>query len=382
MRLGDVRTTASPPWTAHQDTTLTDIENFNGNKVLSYGWAGGARGVSRSLPESAIVENNETATLFFRINSKTDDPDHNVGLGDQASTGTADFADFEAQLRLKQGTTAGTFALDARNGGAFTATLSSGLAINSWYNIWMVVNQSTDTYDLYMNTGTGAATAGNKLNATPLAFRNGTANPLQFDPGHFEQRSDRQRRAGRRLRLSHGLRPDESGRRLRSGTRLDGGDAHDRRQLHAEHRGHAASRSSRSRCITTCSTSSARSNLAGTLHVALAVGAASFAAGDEFDILDFGSLDGLFDAVVLPTLGAGLVWDNSQLLTDGVLAVAVGVPGDFNEDGQVDAADYTVWRDSSGQVGAGLAADGNRDLHVDDGRLRAVEGELRCVAGW
>ena len=29
-----------------------------------------------------------------------------------------------------------------------------------------------------MNTGTNAATAGNKLNATPLAFRNGTAGEL------------------------------------------------------------------------------------------------------------------------------------------------------------------------------------------------------------
>jgi len=79
-----------------------------------------------------------------------------------------------------------------------------------------------------------------------------------------------------------------------------------------------------------------------------------------------GSLNGIFDGVTLPALGAGLVWDNSRLLSDGILAVAAGVPGDFNADGQVDASDYTVWRDAFGQTGAGLAADGNRDLHVDD----------------
>jgi hypothetical protein len=39
--------------------------------------------------------------------------------------------------------------------------------------------------------------------------------------------------------------------------------------------------------------------------------------------------------------------------------------GDYNDDGAVDAADYTVWRDTLGQSGTGLAADGNRDNRVD-----------------
>ena len=43
------------------------------------------------------------------------------------------------------------------------------------------------------------------------------------------------------------------------------------------------------------------------------------------------------------------------------------VPGDFNRDGIVNTADYSVWRDSMGQSGAGLAADANADGHVDDG---------------
>ena len=35
--------------------------------------------------------------------------------------------------------------------------------------------------------------------------------------------------------------------------------------------------------------------------------------------------------------------------------------GDYNHNGIVDAADYTVWRDSSATSGSGLAADGNGD---------------------
>jgi phospholipase/lecithinase/hemolysin len=60
-----------------------------------------------------------------------------------------------------------------------------------------------------------------------------------------------------------------------------------------------------------------------------------------------------------------LFWDDLHpttaahaLLAEQAL-LALRLPGDFNGDGIVDAADYTVWRDASGQIGAGLAADGD-----------------------
>ena len=40
-----------------------------------------------------------------------------------------------------------------------------------------------------------------------------------------------------------------------------------------------------------------------------------------------------------------LVWNTVQLYTTGVLGLAAaGVPGDYNHNGTVDAADYVVWR--------------------------------------
>lgn len=45
--------------------------------------------------------------------------------------------------------------------------------------------------------------------------------------------------------------------------------------------------------------------------------------------------------------------------------VSWAIPGDYNGDGCVDLADYTVWADSYGMTGEGLAADGNGDLQVD-----------------
>ena len=51
----------------------------------------------------------------------------------------------------------------------------------------------------------------------------------------------------------------------------------------------------------------------------------------------------------------------------------VYVPGDFNNNGVVDAADYTVWRDALGQTGEGLDADFDNSNSID-----AIDYE----AGW
>ena len=45
--------------------------------------------------------------------------------------------------------------------------------------------------------------------------------------------------------------------------------------------------------------------------------------------------------------------------------IAVFLPGDYNGNGTVDAADYTVWRNSLGQSGSGLAADGDGNRIID-----------------
>src|SRR5262249_40466623 len=41
------------------------------------------------------------------------------------------------------------------------------------------------------------------------------------------------------------------------------------------------------------------------------------------------------------------------------------LPGDYNGNGTVDTADYIVWRDSIGQSGMGLAADGDGNTMID-----------------
>jgi hypothetical protein len=88
------------------------------------------------------------------------------------------------------------------------------------------------------------------------------------------------------------------------------------------------------------------------------------ASGNSFDILDWGSLAGTFTTLQLASLAGGLNWNTSQLYSTGVLTVG-GVLGDYNHNGIVDAADYTVWRDTLGQTGLKLEADGDGDGIVD-----------------
>ena len=87
--------------------------------------------------------------------------------------------------------------------------------------------------------------------------------------------------------------------------------------------------------------------LGGTLNVSLING---FRTGCERCVSHSSattSSTGTFAATNLPSLGGGNSWQLNYL-SDGVelkvVAGAVGVPGDFNNNGVVDAADYVLWR--------------------------------------
>ena len=85
-------------------------------------------------------------------------------------------------------------------------------------------------------------------------------------------------------------------------------------------------------------------SLGGTLNVSLINGFTPVA-GQTFDLLDWGALAGTFSTLTLPALGGSLTWNTSSLYINGTLSVvASGLPGDFNQNGVVDAADYVVWR--------------------------------------
>src|SRR5262249_8615010 len=83
-------------------------------------------------------------------------------------------------------------------------------------------------------------------------------------------------------------------------------------------------------------------SLRGALDVSLINGFRP-AAGNTFDILDWGALSGTFASVQLPDLNGRIVWDASQLYTTGTLSVQhTFYAGDINRDSRVDAADISA----------------------------------------
>lgn len=109
----------------------------------------------------------------------------------------------------------------------------------------------------------------------------------------------------------------------------------------------------------------ATAQLDGLLAVSL-VGGFVPSLSDVFDIVTGGGALGAFATTSTPVLGSHLDWHVFYVGGDVSLAVVPIQTGDYNADGIVDAADYTVWRDTFGVSGIGLAADSNFDGVIDN----------------
>lgn len=95
--------------------------------------------------------------------------------------------------------------------------------------------------------------------------------------------------------------------------------------------------------------------------------------GDEFALIGYQSPGDVFDQVILPELPGDLEWrvtyGPSELIAAVVLAA---IDGDFNGDGRVDAADYSVWRDNLGNPDESVlmgAGDGMNGVDMGDYQL-------------
>jgi autotransporter-associated beta strand protein len=112
-------------------------------------------------------------------------------------------------------------------------------------------------------------------------------------------------------------------------------------------------------------TASGTAALGGTLDVDLIDGFTP-EPGDVFQFITAaGGVSGSFTSASLPALD-GASWHLKYNPNSVLLQVAI--TGDYNADDTVNAADYTVWRNSLHQSGPGLAADGNGDnmiTHAD-----------------
>ena len=126
--------------------------------------------------DSLAIPDGQTGTLFFRFQSPGNVPDETIGLSDVASP--SDWSHYEPTTRIypdtggnvkAQGRNFGSYQDMSLNGGA------NGLAPETWYHMWMVCNNATDTVDFYIH---GGGITNQRLVATEFGFRNGTTDPL------------------------------------------------------------------------------------------------------------------------------------------------------------------------------------------------------------
>ncbi len=103
-------------------------------------------------------------------------------------------------------------------------------------------------------------------------------------------------------------------------------------------------------------------------------------AGDRFTLLSGSSLTGDFASLKLPSLSSGLTWYTDRTPSSFTLVAApASLAGDYSRNGVVDAADYTLWRDTLGQTTDSLAADGDASGVIDAADLAFWQARINSL---
>lgn len=119
------------------------------------------------LPASSVITDNTTKTFYFRFYATTNAIDQSLGL--TSVDAPVNFANFNSQMALVRGNVL------VRNAGANTDV--GDFVANTWYYVWIVVNNTTNTSTVYMKSTAADATVSDRI-ALNYAFRTaGTSNP-------------------------------------------------------------------------------------------------------------------------------------------------------------------------------------------------------------
>ncbi len=176
--IGVVKEVASPPWIAVYDTNFAGIMTGPEGPYITWGWSGGTRGAALVLAEAGVnpISNASTAaTVYFRFYVAAEAADHSFGMSD-LSSGFSSFDNYETQVIVKDNNSVdGLVDLCIRNGSQ--TPVVDTIRVGQWYNLWMVIDQSSDRYDVYLTTDYTAATEKDRI-ARNIAFRNGTVQDL------------------------------------------------------------------------------------------------------------------------------------------------------------------------------------------------------------
>ena len=165
-------------WTTITSSTGTvNVFGAPDNQYLTYGYYNTGSESRGAFIAAPAIDDTSTGTLFLRIYVETGGTlNHSFGLTD-SEPGSGDFGAYEAQMVVAGGATASQFELRVRDGVDFVAVTDT-LDRDTWYNIWAVVDNATDTFDVYATTAEKLFPVPADKLATGVDFRNGTVDDL------------------------------------------------------------------------------------------------------------------------------------------------------------------------------------------------------------
>ena len=153
-------------WVQTDGTTIVGQETSGNQYLQSYG-------CYLSLDTYSIDSTDTETTVFYRIyQPQGSSPDCSIGLS-YLSEPEGDWNDFEAYVTFVDGN------MKARDNTDNT-TIILGVTEAVWYNVWLIVNNYSDTYDIYVTTGTDDATVEGAQKGNDFGFRNDAGDLLSF----------------------------------------------------------------------------------------------------------------------------------------------------------------------------------------------------------
>lgn len=146
----------------------TIVAQPDGGNALSFygvpgqggnGWRGAVTTLSSPIPDNAIT----TAFFQFKINGSN----HDVMFGFTDAASNLDNVDSWRDFAVMPYISGSPAAFKADTSGGTDVLVEP--ASNTWYNVWLAINTTTNTFDVYTSTGT----ADGVLGSSGAVFRNG-----------------------------------------------------------------------------------------------------------------------------------------------------------------------------------------------------------------
>lgn len=162
-------------WTVQKTVTSSerlrpDPNDLNGSRVFSINTGMRTTGVYRATVDMPEIRDGDTATLYARFAYDSPDIDIVFGVSDQSVVD--EYSDYETGLRVY----AAFNQLEARSGDKYVVLSKDFLELGSWYEVWTVVDNTRDTYDIYLRGGSNYPLQTQVGEDVP--FRNGTGQSL------------------------------------------------------------------------------------------------------------------------------------------------------------------------------------------------------------